>query len=95
MGIDVGGSGVKGGIVDLDTGQLIGERYKCSPQPAPRRRSRTVAEVVPALRLDRTTRRHLPGVVVRGVVQTAANVDKSWIRTDADDVISAAWAARG
>ena len=31
-----------------------------------------------------------PGVVVNGVVQTAANVDKSWIGTDADDVISAA-----
>src|SRR6478736_5347753 len=35
FGIDVGGSGVKGAIVDLDTGQLIGERFKLeTPQPA-------------------------------------------------------------
>ena len=35
FGVDVGGSGVKGGIVDLDTGQLIGERFKLlTPQPA-------------------------------------------------------------
>lgn len=35
FGIDVGGSGVKGGIVDLDTGQLIGDRFKL-PTPSPR-----------------------------------------------------------
>ena len=35
FGVDVGGSGVKGGIVDLDTGQLIGERFKiATPHPA-------------------------------------------------------------
>ena len=40
FGVDVGGSGVKGGIVDLDTGQLIGERFKlATPQPATPRRS--------------------------------------------------------
>jgi len=48
FGIDVGGSGVKGGIVDLDTGQLIGERFKLeTPQPAtPEAVSKTVAAVV-------------------------------------------------
>ena len=35
FGVDVGGSGVKGGVVDLDTGLLIGERFKlATPQPA-------------------------------------------------------------
>ena len=35
FGIDVGGSGVKGGIVDLETGTLIGDRFKlATPQPA-------------------------------------------------------------
>lgn len=46
FGIDVGGSGIKGGIVDMDTGLLIGERVKLltrnprrrrrSPRPSPR-----------------------------------------------------------
>jgi len=35
LGVDVGGSGVKGAIVDLDTGQLVGERFRLdTPQPA-------------------------------------------------------------
>ena len=35
FGVDVGGSGIKGGIVDLDTGELVGERFKVlTPQPA-------------------------------------------------------------
>ena len=48
FGIDVGGSGVKGGIVDLDTGQLIGDRYKLlTPQPStPDAVAATIAEVV-------------------------------------------------
>ena len=48
LGIDVGGSGVKGGIVDLDTGQLIGERFKLpTPQPStPDSVAKTIAEVV-------------------------------------------------
>ena len=40
FGVDVGGSGVKGAIVDLDTGQMIGERFKlATPQPATPTRS--------------------------------------------------------
>ena len=35
LGVDVGGSGVKGAIVDLDTGELVGERFRIeTPQPA-------------------------------------------------------------
>ena len=97
FGVDVGGSGVKGGIVDLDTGQLIGERYKVlTPQPAtPAAIAKTVAEVVRHFDWTGPLGVTYPGVVVNGVVQTAANVDKSWIGTDADDVISAALAASG
>jgi len=48
FGVDVGGSGVKGGIVDLDTGYLIGDRYKLpTPQPAtPEAVAKTIAAVV-------------------------------------------------
>src|ERR1700742_970413 len=50
FGIDVGGSGIKGGIVDMDTGQLIGDRIKLlTPQPAtPSAVAKTIAEVVEA-----------------------------------------------
>jgi polyphosphate glucokinase len=91
FGIDVGGSGIKGGIVDLDTGQLIGDRIKLlTPQPAtPSAVAETIAEVVKAFGWSGPLGVTYPGVVTHGVVQTAANVDKSWIGTNARDIIGA------
>jgi polyphosphate glucokinase len=91
FGIDVGGSGIKGGIVDLDTGALIGDRIKLlTPQPAtPSAVAKTIAEVVNGFGWTGPLGVTYPGVVTHGVVQTAANVDKAWIGTNARDVISA------
>ncbi|HEV7418577.1 MAG TPA: ROK family protein [Mycobacterium sp.] len=91
FGVDVGGSGVKGGIVDLDTGALIGERFKLpTPQPAtPDAVAKTVAAVVREFGWTGGLGVTYPGVVTDGTVRTAANVDKGWIGTNARDVISA------
>ena len=91
FGVDVGGSGIKGGIVDMDTGQLIGDRIKLlTPQPAtPSAVAKTIAEVVKAFGWTGPLGVTYPGVVTHGVVQTAANVDKSWIGTNARDIIGA------
>jgi polyphosphate glucokinase len=90
FGIDVGGSGIKGGIVDLDTGALIGDRIKLlTPQPAtPPAVAKTIAEVVNGFGWTGPLGVTYPGVVTHGVVQTAANVDKAWIGTSARDIIS-------
>lgn len=89
FGIDVGGSGVKGGIVDLATGQLIGERFKLpTPQPAtPDAVAQTVAAVVREFGWTGELGVTYPGVVTDGIVRTAANVDKGWIGVNARDVI--------
>jgi polyphosphate glucokinase len=91
FGVDVGGSGVKGGIVDLDTGLLIGDRFKLpTPQPAtPDAVSDTIAAVVREFGWTGSLGVTYPGVVTDGIVRTAANVDKGWIGTSAQDVISA------
>jgi polyphosphate glucokinase len=91
FGIDVGGSGIKGGIVDLNTGQLIGDRVKLlTPQPAtPAAVAKTIAAIVNEFGWTESLGVTYPGVVTHGVVQTAANVDKSWIGTNVRDVISA------
>jgi polyphosphate glucokinase len=90
FGIDVGGSGVKGGIVDLDTGHLIGERFKlATPQPAtPDAVAKTIAAVVHKFDWTEKLGITYPGVVTDGMVHTAANVDKSWIGVNARDVIA-------
>ncbi|MBY4572293.1 polyphosphate glucokinase [Gordonia paraffinivorans] len=90
FGVDVGGSGIKGGIVDLDTGTLVGERFKVlTPQPAtPEAVAGGVAEVVAHFGWDGPVGITLPGVVTDGVMRTAANIDKAWIGTDVDELFS-------
>ncbi len=92
FGIDVGGSGVKGGIVDLDTGLLIGDRFKLeTPQPAtPEAVSKTVAAVVREFGWKDKVGVTYPGVVTDGIVRTAANVDKGWIGSNAAEFYSKA-----
>jgi polyphosphate glucokinase len=92
LGVDVGGSGVKGAIVDLDTGQLVGERFRLdTPQPAtPKAVTKAVAEVVDHFGWTGPVGVTYPGVVVDGVVMTAANVDKSWIGTNVAEQMSSA-----
>lgn len=91
FGVDVGGSGIKGGIVDLDTGQLLGERCKlATPQPAtPTSIAETVAAVVNNFSWSGPVGVTYPGVVIDGAARTAANVDKSWIGVNVRDTISA------
>ena len=92
LGIDIGGSGIKGAPVDLSAGTLQGERFRLeTPHPA---KPRTVAEVV-----GQVTRHFdwhgpigitFPGVVSRGVVHTAANMDRAWIGLSATEVFGPA-----
>jgi polyphosphate glucokinase len=91
FGIDVGGSGIKGGIADLDTGLLVGDRVKLlTPQPAtPSAVAKTIAAVVKEFGWTGPLGVTYPGVVTDGIVQTAANVDRAWIGTNAREVISA------
>ena len=91
FGVDVGGSGIKGGVVDMDTGLLIGDRIKVlTPQPAtPSAVAKAIAEVVNGFGWTGPLGVTYPGVVPHGVVRTAANLDKSWIGTNVRDVISA------
>ena len=85
LGIDVGGSSVKAGLVDVEAGRLMGELIS-APTPRPS----TPAELLPvftslAARLPAAQGRiglAFPSVVQRGIVRTAANIDHGWIGTD-------------
>lgn len=85
LGIDIGGTGVKAAPVDTATGQLMAARQKlATPVPStPEAVSKVVAQLVQAFQWTGMTGITFPGVVVNGVVQTAANVDPSWIGVDA------------
>ena len=90
FGIDIGGTGIKGAIVDLRTGEFVGERHRIdTPQPAtPERVARTVTTIVEHFGWTGPVGLTVPGVVKDGVMTTAANVDRSWIGTDVEALFS-------
>ena len=88
--MDIGGSGIKGCVVDLVKGELVGERVRIeTPQPSePEPVYAVVAEIVERFGWAGRIGVTFPGVMKHGVAHTAANVDKSWIGTDVDAGVS-------
>jgi len=92
LGIDIGGSGIKGAPVDLATGSLVAERLRL-PTPAkaaPEAVAEVVVEVLDQLGVPGPVGITLPAVVRQGVAQTAANIHQKWIGTDAVDLFQQA-----
>jgi len=98
FGIDIGGSGIKGAPVNLKTGEFSGERVRIpTPQPAtPAAVAATVAQVVDRFSLRKAVPIGVtfPAIVRHGVAQSAANVDKSWIGTNIEQVLHKATGRR-
>ena len=86
LGIDIGGSGIKGNLVDPLTGALEGERLKiATPQPAtPEAVAEVVREIADSFGYQGPVGCTFPAIVQHGVTLSAANVDKSWVGTNAD-----------
>ena len=97
LGIDIGGTGIKGAPVDVETGQLVGERFRLeTPQPSVPNAARPRWDTA-AARTSRIAEHFnyrgpagvtFPAVVKHGVTYTAANVDRSWIGTNAGELFS-------
>jgi polyphosphate glucokinase len=90
MGIDIGGSGIKGTLVDIDSGEMLAERYRL-PTPVkakPDEVAETVREVVKHFNYRGPIGYGFPAVVRHGIVYTAANIHKSWIETHVEDLFT-------
>ena len=85
LGIDVGGSGIKGAIVDSRKGKLLTERYRIdTPQPAtPDAVIHTVSAIIKEFDWHGPVGVGFPAAVVDEIVRTASNIDKSWIGVNA------------
>ena len=90
LGIDIGGSGIKGAPVDLNQGVLTAERLRiATPQPAtPDAVADTVGRIIRHFNWTGPVGCGLPSVVQNGVARTAANIDSSWIGTDVRTLLS-------
>jgi len=92
LGIDVGGSGVKGAIINLASGRIASDRYRVkTPQPAtPRALSKAVQRVIKHFGWRGRVGVGMPGPVKGGVLMLANNLDKSWSGVRAHEVFSRA-----
>jgi polyphosphate glucokinase len=92
LGIDVGGSGVKGAPVDLSIGDFAAKRMRIdTPVPStPKAVAAVIADIVDHfddVRGDSPIGVTIPGVVTSGVVRSAANIDKEWLDFDAEPML--------
>lgn len=96
LGIDIGGSGIKGGIVDVEKGELITDRHRIpTPKPAtPHAVVETVRNIVEEFKWKGDIGCGFPAAVKHDVVKTASNIDKTWIGLDAAKKIELATGCR-
>lgn len=90
LGIDIGGSGIKGALVDTQTGVLVAERYRI---PTPEGAKPDDVSAVLRQMVDHFGHRGevgitFPGIVQHGTVWSAANVDKGWVGLDAAELFT-------
>ncbi len=81
IGVDVGGSAIKCALINLATGEAIGERFS-TPTPATGSTD-TLLEAIATV-VDKIPGTHavglaFPSVITRGTVRTAAHLNKAWI----------------
>ena len=90
LGIDVGGSGIKGAPVDTETGNLLAERIriktpkKAEPEPV----AEVVAEISKSFHWEGPIGIGFPAPIKSGIAMMAANISQKWVGTNADDLFS-------
>lgn len=90
LGIDIGGSGVKGAIVHTKKGKLKTKRYRIpTPQPAtPEAVADVIKKIVDHFKWKGPVGVGFPGVIQQGFARTAANLDDSWIDVNLNELFS-------
>ena len=90
IGVDIGGTGIKGAPVSVEQGALTKERIRLlTPAPAtPDAVAKAVGELLAQIDSPGAVGLTLPAVVRDGVVETAANIDPGWVGTNAVDLFA-------
>jgi polyphosphate glucokinase len=90
LGIDIGGSGIKGALVDVGNGSLTQERHRIpTPLPStPKAVAGAVGKIVKHFNWREPAGVTFPAVIKNGIALSAANVDKSWIGTNGAELFA-------
>lgn len=89
FGIDVGGSGIKGAIVDVVSGNLVTERKRLPTPPGakPDDVAKVIKELLEMHNWTGPVGVGFPSVVISGVIHTAANIDAGWIGINGETLL--------
>ncbi len=92
LGIDIGGSGIKGAMVNTNKGKMITDRYRIpTPRPAtPQAVIETIKKIVRHFDYKGPFGVGFPGIVVDGQILSAVNIHKEWVNFDGETAISEA-----
>lgn len=84
LGVDIGGTGIKGALVDVKKGEMKTERFRLeTPQPStPENVAATFKKIVDHFKWKGKVGVGFPAVIKKGVSTTASNIHKDWIGTD-------------
>ena len=90
LGIDVGGSGIKGAIVNSNTGELVSERHRIpTPSPAtPDAIANVIKSIVEHFDWKGAVGCTFPSIIINGKCLSASNISKKWIGTQVDELFS-------
>lgn len=92
LGIDVGGSGIKGALVNMETGEMVTERFRI-PTPKsrkPKAMAKVVAKIVSHFNYKGPVGCGFPTVIKKGVCMTPGNLHEKWMGVKVDDLFSKA-----
>lgn len=90
LGIDIGGTGIKGAIVDTKTGELLSDRYRIpTPKGAkPNDIAKTVQELVAHFNWKGRVGCGFPTIISHGKAKSFGNIDPSWMNVQVDEIFS-------
>jgi polyphosphate glucokinase len=92
LGIDVGGSGIKGAIVDVNTGEFVTDRIRIETPPGgkPEDMAAVVKEMVQKFEWTGIVGCGFPSLISGGIALIAANIDDSWVGMNVSELFSKA-----
>ncbi len=90
LGVDIGGSGIKGALVDTKRGKMVTERYRIpTPRPAtPDAVIATIDKIRKHFKYKGSLGVGFPGIVVDGIVHSAVNIHEDWYKLPAEEKIT-------
>ncbi|CAZ96879.1 ROK family protein [Zobellia galactanivorans] len=86
LGIDVGGSGIKGALVNIETGKLVSERHRI-PTPVGRKpedMANVIAQIVAHFDYKGKVGCGFPTVIKKGICKSPGNLHKSWLNVNVE-----------